>query len=96
MRNVMGKYIQNESVLLQTVTQPHKLTVAPTHTGGLLAEAHAVSLEDNKRRRHQRGGGDNNTSDPDCRHLHVSRSRSRCASASGRLSPAGGSSRRCL
>lgn len=48
-KNVMGeKYLQNKSVLLQTVTQPHKLAVAPTHGGGLLAETHAVRLKDKR------------------------------------------------
>lgn len=94
-----GKYLQNKSILLQTVTQPHKLTVAPTHTGGLLAETHAVSLKDERWdaiSRGVEGGWVGGQPDPNWRHLPVNRSRSRCVCAIGRLSPGEGSSHRYL
>ena len=41
----MIKDVHDQRVLLQTVAQPHKLTVTPPDAGNLLPKTHAICLE---------------------------------------------------
>ena len=41
----MIKDVHDQRVLLQTVAQPHKLTVTPPDAGNLLPKTHAICLD---------------------------------------------------
>lgn len=41
-------YIHNQSILLQTISQPNKLTVPSPYTGSLLSKTHAICLQREK------------------------------------------------
>lgn len=43
---ISAMYIHDQSILFQTVTQPHKITVTPSHTGSLFSKAHAIGLQE--------------------------------------------------